>query len=165
MLKSSIVVMWASRGKKENNWISLSSLLINLDFLKIAQVLTSRKWKLAPTFKMYHFVFCQGITAQNWGYKIFSHLSTYQLLLSIWCCTHFYESDSTKNILNFQTEVFLFNQNQSDGSKRAMYYCFVILKSFLVNKERITLVNQLLSVFACIQCTWLASLIEIIWSN
>ena len=147
MLKSSIVVMWASRGKKENNWISLSSLLINLDFLKIAQVLTSRKWKLAPTFKMYHFVFCQGITAQNWGYKIFSHLSIY-------IC-----------ILNFQTELFLFNQNQSDGSKRAMYYCFVILKSFLVNKERITLINQLLSVFACIQCTGLASLMEIIWSN
>ena len=163
MLKSSIVVMWASRGKKENNWISLSSLLINLDFLKIAQVLTSRKWKLAPTFKMYHFVFFQGITAQNWGYKICPF--TYYILLSLCCCTHIHESDSTKNILNFQTEVFLFNQNQSDGSKRAMYYCFVILKSFLVNKERITLVNQLLSVFACIQCTWLASLIETIWSN
>ena len=83
MLKSSIVVMWASRWKKENNWISLSSLLINLDFLKIAQVLTSRKWKLAPTFKMYHFVFFQGITAQNWGYKMCSHLSIYILHIII----------------------------------------------------------------------------------
>ena len=104
MLKSSIVVMWASRGKKENNWISLSSLLINLDFLKIAQVLTSRKWKLAPTFKMYHFVFFQGITAQNWGYKICPF--TYYILLSLCCCTHIHESDSTKNILNFQTKFF-----------------------------------------------------------